>query len=291
MMGWPALPSYDMYAGGPAYPLSSLGLRLRGSAGPFTGLLGVFDDNPAGGSFSDDDQLRGPERSGVEFDLHTGALVIGELQYALNPPPADPKAQAGLAGTYRFGGWFDTGAFPDQRYGNTGLSLADPASDGNSRLLRDDFGMYFSGDQQLWQQKGGPRGAGVFARLMGGPADRNFLSFSTNLGVTLKAPLGSRPNDTLGIGYGLARVSGRASALDQDRQVLDGDAAYPVRSSESFIEITYQAQIASWWLLQPDLQYVFTPGAGIPNPDNPNGASTPRIGNEAIIGIRTNITF
>ncbi len=33
MMGWPMVPSADLYAGGPAYPLSSLGVRLRGQRG------------------------------------------------------------------------------------------------------------------------------------------------------------------------------------------------------------------------------------------------------------------
>ncbi len=60
MMGWPMLPSADMYAGGPAYPLSSLGVRLRAEpTRAITVLAGVFDDNPAGGSFYNDSQLRG----------------------------------------------------------------------------------------------------------------------------------------------------------------------------------------------------------------------------------------
>ncbi len=93
-MGWPLVPSEDMYAGGPAYPLSSLGVRLHGQIVPnVTALLGVFDDNPPGGPFNDDSQLRGPEANGVRFNLNTGALVIGELQYALNPPPTDPKSK------------------------------------------------------------------------------------------------------------------------------------------------------------------------------------------------------
>ena len=55
MMGWPLLPSYDLYAGGPAYPLSSLGVRIHGQIVPnLTGLLGVFDDNPPGGPFNED---------------------------------------------------------------------------------------------------------------------------------------------------------------------------------------------------------------------------------------------
>ncbi|MDE2359311.1 MAG: carbohydrate porin, partial [Betaproteobacteria bacterium] len=60
MMGWPMLPSADLYAGGPAYPLSSLGVRLRTQpTGALTLLGGVFDDNPPGGSFADDAQRRG----------------------------------------------------------------------------------------------------------------------------------------------------------------------------------------------------------------------------------------
>ena len=44
-MGWPLIPSVDLYAGGPAYPLSSLGVRLHGQVVPnVTALLGVFDE-------------------------------------------------------------------------------------------------------------------------------------------------------------------------------------------------------------------------------------------------------
>jgi len=39
--------------------------------------------------------------------------------------------------------------------------------------------------------------------------------------------------------------------------------------------------------LQPDFQYIFNPGGGILNPNNANE----RLGNEAVFGIRTNITF
>ncbi len=50
MMGWPLIPSVNLYAGGPAYPLSSLGVRLRVQPiDNMTVLAGVFDDNPPGG--------------------------------------------------------------------------------------------------------------------------------------------------------------------------------------------------------------------------------------------------
>jgi len=90
----------------------------------------------------------------------------------------------------------------------------------------------------------------------------------------------------VGLGYGLGRISGSASGLDKDTARFSG-SAIPVRSTESFIELTYQAQLAPWWIIQPDLQYVFTPGGGIENPLIPGQ----RIKNELILGLRTNVTF
>ena len=102
----------------------------------------------------------------------------------------------------------------------------------------------------------------------------------------LKAPFAGRDSDSVGLGYGLAKVSARASGLDQDTATFSG-SPYPVRSTESFLELTYQFQATPWWLIQPDAQYVFTPGGGNPDPNNPGR----RIGNEAILGLRTNVTF
>ena len=49
MMGWPMVPSADLYAGGPAYPLSSLGVRLRAQLGNgFTALGRRVPGQPAG---------------------------------------------------------------------------------------------------------------------------------------------------------------------------------------------------------------------------------------------------
>ena len=292
MMGWPALPSLDLYAGGPAYPLSSLGVRLRGQpTDAVTVLGGVFDDNPPGGRFADDSQLRGAERSGTRFNTDTGALFIAEVQYALNPPPSGaPRAGApppGLPGLYKLGAYYDTASFPDQRFDTAGLSLADPASTGNPLMRQSNFGIYGVMDQMLWRpDPQTARAVGVFARVMGGPGDRNLFNFTVNTGITLKAPLPGRDNDTVGLGYGLARVSNAATNLDKDTVFYSG-LGVPIRSSESFIELTYQAQIAPWWIAQPDLQYVFTPGGGIANPLIPGQ----RVGNELVLGLRTNVTF
>ena len=141
-------------------------------------------------------------------------------------------------------------------------------------------------DQRVWRpDPAGPQSVGVFARVMGAPGDQNLVNFSINTGITLKAPLPGRDGDTVGLGYGFGKFSGRASGIDRDTATFSGP--YPIRSNESFIELTYQAQIAPWWQVQPDFQYVFTPSGGILDP---NGSGQ-RIGNEAVFGVRTNITF
>lgn len=284
MMGWPMVPSADLYAGGPAYPLSSLGVRLRAQlpAG-FTVLGGVFDDNPPGGPFEADSQLLGSTRWGGNFSLRTGALIIGEIQYALNQPSNGQMdygaGSSGLPGTYKLGFWADTAPFQSPRFDNTGASLA--LTGGTPLNLRNNFSVYGVADQVVWQAGGDdPRSVSVFARLMGAPGDRNLINFSVNAGITMKAPMPGRDDDTVGIGFGIAKVSPAAAGFDTD-------SGLPARGSETFIEITYQAQVTGWWQVQPDFQYVFNPGGGIPNPDNP----TQRVGNEAIFGLRSILTF
>ena len=278
-MGWPALPSVDLYAGGPAYPLSSLGVRLRAKpTKALTLLAGVFDDNPPGGPFFDDPQRRDGEASGTRFNLGTGALWIAEMQYA---PP-----DAALPATYKIVAWFDTGRFPDRRFDSAGLSLADPASSGIPRQHRGNFSLYGVVDQQLWRAATGPRALGGFVRVMGAPGDRNLVDWALNAGLNLKAPLAGRDADTFGIGYDWAHVSSRAGALDHDFGRFAG-IPLPVRDAEHVIEVTYQYQAAAWWVVQPDLQYAIDPGGGGANLRNP----TRRLGDELVIGLRTTITF
>ena len=85
---------------------------------------------------------------------------------------------------------------------------------------------------------------------------------------------------------GYAHVSGRAAAFDRDTAFFTG-AFTPIRSGETFVELTYVYQVTPWLNLQPDFQYVFNPGGGIANPNAP----TQKVGNEAVLGLRTTILF
>ncbi len=288
MFGWAMVPSADLPGGGPAYPLSALGVRARARpVDSLTFLAGVFNGSPSPSTVLDA-QMANP--SGTSFPLNGGVLLIAEMQYSypamgtmLNADQPEP-----LARTYKLGVWWDSENFADQQFDNMGLSLANPASNGLPRNHHGDFGVYAVADQLVWvDPKESDHTISLFARFMGAPqADRNLITFSLNAGVTLHEPIRHRDNDTLGFGMGFTKVSGSASALDQATATFN-NSFVPRRTSETFLEVTYQYEVAPWWQLQPDIQYVFNPGGGV---ENPNDLGT-TVKNELIFGLRTNILF
>jgi porin len=288
MFGWPMLPSANMPGGGPAYPLSALGGRVRvRPTDAITVLAGVFNGSPSPGN-GGDAQLANP--SGTSFPLNGGALYIAEIQYAypslgtmISPDEGEP-----LSRLYKLGAWYNTQQFADQRFGTDGLSLANPASNGMPVQHRGNFSVYAVADQMLWRDPAeADHSLNIFARAMATAwGDRNLISSSFNLGLTLHEPFPHRDDDTAGIGMGFTNVSRQASAYSRD-VAFYGGGYFPVRSNETFIEATYQYQVAPWWQVQPDIQYVFNPGGGVLNPNNTNA----RVKNEFVFGLRTNILF
>jgi len=288
MFGWPMVPSADMLGGGPAYPLSSLGARAKyqPDASPWAFLGGVFDDNPAGinpQSSADPQKL---DDRGTNFRLKDSPLFISEIQFS-RPAIGDTEGAGEniLPGTYKLGFWYDAGRFADQEYGTDGLPLA--TGNGIPYLHRGNYSIYAVIDQTLWRESpGSEHSLSFFLRPMFAPDDQNLINFSTNAGFSLHAPFSSRLYDTAGIGMGYASISPRAIAADRD--AIAAGTPMPIQNSETFIEATYQYQVAPWWTLQPDAQYVFNPGGGVPNPNSPTGQ---RIKNETVLGLRTTLTF
>jgi porin len=288
MFGWAMVPSADLPGGGPAYPLSALGVRVRARPiNSLTFMVGVFNGSPSPTNVGDS-QIANP--SGTSFPLNGGVLAIAEMQYSYPALGAMLYADRPepLARLYKLGVWYDTGSFADQQFDNLGLSLANPRSNGVPVNHRGDFGIYGVADQLIWvDPKESDRTINVFARIMGAPqADRNLITFSVNAGVTFHEPFLHRDDDTFAIGMGFAKVSGSAAALDQATAAFS-NSYVPTRTSETYLEVTYQYQATPWWQLQPDIQYVFNPGGGIANPNSP----TQKVGNELVLGLRTNILF
>ncbi|MTJ81599.1 MAG: carbohydrate porin [Telmatospirillum sp.] len=288
MFGWPMLPSADMPGGGPAYPLSAMGLRLRGKiSNSVTVLAGVYKGSPSVDSGAADSQM--DNANGLNFRLTGKPLAIAEIQYAY--PSLGTTLYADqpepLARSYKLGIWYDGRNFDDRRWDDTGLSQANPATSGNPKQHRGNYAIYAVADQMIWQQANElDRTLNVFARVMGTPlTDRNLVDFSANLGLTLREPFLNRDDDSFGVGIGYVHVSDRVAALDKDTIAFAPGTYRPVRGSETFVEVTYQYALAPWWQLQPDVQYVFNPGAGVADSTNQ------KVKNETVLGLRTNILF
>lgn len=276
MAGWPLVPSSDLYGGGPAYPLSSLGGRIQFKPeANQTILAGVFNDNPGGGSFSQDAQAL--DKHGTKFNFNTGALFIAEYQYAINQPAlgdmvTTPGKTQGLPGTYKVGFWYDTGFFPDQFYTNT---------NGTSVMHHGNYSFYAVADQTIWQSSSNTaRNVNVFGRVMGAPDQQNAIDFFFNGGVTMMAPLPGRNNDQVGIDFGIGKVSSRLQMAQRNQ----GNKA---QTTEELVEITYQAQVLPWLVVQPTVQYTMNPDGGVQEPNNP----VHNVRNELVAGARFVTTF
>jgi porin len=240
----------------------------------------VFSGNPAGANCTGNPEAC--DRYGTEFSLSGGALWMGELQYAVNQGD-DAK---GLAATYKIGGWFHTGEFADQEFGvgpnGRPISLATIPTP-KPLNHQGDWNLYGIADQMLW--RGDSQTVSVFARGGIAPGDRNLVSWYVDGGIGVGGLIPGRDNDTLTVGAAYSKISSEAADLDRQRRALDGP--YPIRDGEAAFELTYQAQIAPWWNVQPDLQYIVHPGGNVPSEKNTARA----IGNALVVGVRSTVTF
>ena len=280
--GWAGVLAANMTNGGPAYPLATPGVRVQVKPTEELAVLAaVFTGDPAGRNCNDNPQAC--NKHGTTFSFAGGALWMGELQYAVN----QGKQAAGLAGVYKLGTWYATTDFADQHYGLDALgnvvSLADPTVV-NPLNHRGDWGFYGVADQMVW--RGRESSLNLFVRGGFSPSDRNLISYYVDGGAGFKGLLPGRADDVLTFGVAYAKISRDAAALDQDTLALAGPP-YPIRDKEVVFELSYQAQIAPWWIVQPDLQYIVHPGGNVPDPNNPSAT----VGNAFVAGVRSTIKF
>lgn len=279
--GWPGWTAADLPSGGPAYPLATPGVRLQLNPAENVTLLGaVFSGNPAGRNCTDIPQKC--DLYGTTFSLSGGAFWIGEAQYQVN----QDKDAKGLAGAYKMGAWYHTASFADERYGIDAFGAVVPlaTAPGNALYHPGNWGVYGVIDQMV--ARGSQSSTSIFLRVGASPADRNLVSWYVDGGVGFKGLVPGRSDDVLTFGVAYASISNDAAAADQDILALNGPP-YPIRSAETVLELSYVAQIAGWWSVQPDLQYIVRPAGGVPDPNDPSRM----IGNAFVAGVRTTITF
>jgi porin len=258
--GWAAIQSANITNGGPAYPLATPGARIQ--VRPVDDIAiraAIFAGDPAG----DNCNGSNPQicnNNGLTFSTSGGALAMVEAELGVN----QAKAAKGLPGVYKIGLWYASADYADIRFGTN--------RNGN-------FGVYGVADQTIWQS--GDTSISVFTRAGVVPTDRNAVSFYIDGGVGLKGLLPGRADDTLTFGVAYEKISPDAIAADRD-------AALPViRSNETVFEVSYAAQIAPWWVVQPDFQYIVHPGGNVEDPSNP-GTS---VRDAAVVGVRSVVKF
>jgi porin len=280
--GWPAI--IGTSAPTPNYDYAAPGLRLQLDPDEHWRFLGgVYAGNPAPDRIGDPNPNRGPSddfnNSGTGFYINgsQGLFAINELWYKFN----QEKNATGLPGTFKIGGWLHTDTFSDKRFDNRGYSLASPDSDDHPRALDGNNGFYFIADQAIWQDKSDPnqtRLIDLFFRAGNALGDRSIFNYYFDGGITFNGLVPGRPSDIFGIATAYGHIGSGVQGFTEDEDNDDGDHL-PIPDFEQNIEITYVAQIAPWWSVEPDLQVLIHPG----------GSSA--IQNALVLGVRTVVNF
>jgi porin len=231
----------------PVYPLASPGVRIQFlPTSRFYVMAGVYgeDDNS-------DPTIN--NQNGTRFALNEqyGMLIMSEAGFLLNQSPND----RGLQGTYRVGSWVHTDDTP----------TFDGLSNGGT-----DYGVYGVMDQQIYSKA--DQVISLFVRSGGAPSNTNFVDYYIEGGFNFSGFIPGRDNDVAGIAVARSHVSSDFS----DIQEMSGN---PGSTAETVIEATYKIQLAPWWSLQPDAQYIITP-SGVDGSHN-----------AAVLGLRTTVAF
>jgi porin len=280
--GWPAVVANNVPA--PNYPYAAPGLRLQFSPDEhWTFRTGIYAGNPAPDRMGDPNPNGTPgnkyDDSGTNFyiDGSDGVFNINELVYNLNQGNKD----TGLPGTYKVGGWVHTGAFSSLHDDDEGTPLGSPASDGHPASLNGNYGFYGVVDQTVWQDQSDanqPKNIGVFFRGGSAEPDRSRFDYYFDSGVVFNGLVPDRPSDTFGLAAAYGHICSGARDNAEDANELGGESE-AIPDFEANVELTYFAQLAKWWTVQPDLQILIHPG----------GSSA--VPNALVLGVRTTVTF
>jgi porin len=220
-----------------------------------------------------------PKAAAIRFARGDGAFVIGEvgwmpLEFGHLFEPVDPSnirqtpelvahAKYGGISKYAIGFW---------RYGNRVADQLDVDDDGNP-VQRRSQGGYVLAERSLFSL-GGDAGRDVtaFARYAFSAGNSTAIDRMWNIGLRIRGPFASRPDDSLAMGWTHGRLAPKWRAAQSA-------AGVDTASAEEALELTWRAALTPWLALQPNLQYIRHPG----------GAAT--ASNTTIFGARIEIAF
>lgn len=208
------------------YPDPGLGLAgfVRGAEWFSLG-AGVYDGDAKGGQTG----------FNTAFDGEGGFFSITEAAFHQSF-----LADGRYPGTYRMGGWYHS------------ENIKEISGDPNPKAHDGDYGLYLVADQRLIKEGGEKKegqGLGTFFQYSWAPGDRNEIGQHFGWGLAYTGLVAGRDEDVTGIG--MARVVFGRRSRDQDD-----------KTHETTLEFFHKFQIAPWFFLQPDLQWIVNPGGG-----------------------------
>jgi porin len=219
------LPSQNLNIDAPVYPLAAPGAYAFGQLWPRLAARVAVYTGEAG------DDVASNHGFGWRLGAKAGWTVFGEL--ALSNDAGNSA--------YTFGFICDTG-------GSLQFGI------GTERDSHSEF--YWMVDQTLAADEQGNPQVGAFARFTISPqSQRSVVGVYGDAGLNVFGPIAGRPDDTAGLAISVLRFTG--DFVDETRaQGMD------LGSGEALLELTYQAVLAPWLKLQPDLQFVLSPPDG-----------------------------
>jgi porin len=211
---------------------SGFGIRARWNIAPTVYAMGaVLDGVP--------NDPRFPKRTSVRFKKGEGSMSIAELGWL---PEADNEGFKGHAKA-ALGFWGYSAKVADQL---------------DATQMRRSQGGYVLGERTLLNLAGeADRYLSGFARYTWTDGDSTAVENSLNLGLHLKGPVASRPDDIIGLAWTKADLSGKWRSAQTD----------PTHRAEQVTELTYRYAVTPFVALQPNLQFVKHPGGMVGTPN------------------------
>jgi porin len=245
------------FTNAPVYPLSSPGVRL------FVQPVSNFYFRAAAFGMDSNADPAGNNNHGTHFHINDadGALLMFEMGYLVNQSPND----RGLVGTYKAGSFVQRG-----QYSTWNSQARDALGTGSLSGTGTNCAFYGVLDQEIY--KTGGKTISIFARGGFAPSRYSFVDGYFDAGFNFTGFVPGRPQDVAGIAVARSAISKEFS----DADVLQGN---PPSTSETVIEATYKVNIAPFWSIQPDIQYIVNP-SGVKN-------STDAF----VVGLRTTVAF
>ncbi len=213
------------------FPISTLGLRLRGQDGTAYAQIAILD-----GVAGDPEHPKGTH---IRFKAGEGAFVIAEIGQQRVAP--EGSADGDAPGKLALGLWGYT------RKGNDLVSL----DGGGNPVKRPRYGGYILGEARLghlgdhWV-----RSVDGFIRLSATDGDSSALKGALNIGLKINGLIAGRSQDALGIAYTRGFVGAKY------RQSEGSATAY-----EDALEIGYRTAVNEWLIIQPQIQRIRNAGA------------------------------